>query len=261
MNRPAPSVLDAIHRVVTPESVEFEFVLAGVFGRAVAWLLDRLIILAVYLLLAIILGLLMGGLGQLGVVSALLLYFLLDWGYMVLFESLWAGQTPGKRALGLRVLREGGVRVGFEQVLLRNLARAVDGLPVLYAVGGVAALLSRRHQRLGDLLAGTVVIRERKLAAPRAVQAPGDARTVPDPLLPQRVTRLTQDERALVLDAVRRSDALDLEARLKLFDPLSARLEASLALARPPHLSPENWCRWVAATLVKPAQASTTTPG
>src|SRR5690606_37237315 len=163
MNRPAPSVLDAIHRVGTPASVQFVSALAGVFGRAVAWLLDRLIILAVYLLLAIILGLLMGGLGQRGVVSALLLYCLLDWGYMVLFESLWAGQTPGKRALGLRVLQEGGVRVGFEQVLLRNLARAVDGLPVLYAVGGVATLLSRRHQRLGDLLAGTVVIRERKL--------------------------------------------------------------------------------------------------
>ena len=167
-----------------------------------------------------------------------------------------AGQTPGKRAMGLRVLQEGGVRVGFEQVLLRNLARAVDGLPVLYAVGGVSALLTARHQRLGDLLAGTVVVRERRLKAPEAVRTPADAASAPEPLLPQRVSRLPQEERALVLDAVRRCDGLDLEARLKLFAPLSERLESSMALARPPHLSAENWCRWIAAALVRPAQAA-----
>lgn len=257
MNRPAPSVLDAIHRVITPESVEFEFVLAGVYSRALAWLLDRLIILAVYIMLAICLGLVLGSAAELMTLSAVLVYFLLDWGYMILFESLWSGQTPGKRALGLRVLQEGGVRVGFEQVLLRNLARMVDGLPVLYAVGGVAALLSSRHQRLGDLLAGTVVVRERRLQAPQAVRPPGDGLVVPEPLLPQRVSRLSQDERTLVLDAVRRSEALDLEARLRLFDPLSARLETTMALERPPHLSPENWCRWIAATLVKTSRATT----
>lgn len=258
MNRPAPSVLDAIHRVVTPESVEFEFVLAGIYSRALAWLVDRLVIAAVYVALTICTALLVGGWGELISVTAVLLYFVLDWGYMVLFESLWAGQTPGKRALGLRVLQEGGVRVGFEQVLLRNLARVVDGMPVLYAVGGLAALLSSRHQRLGDLLAGTVVVRERRLKAPEPVETPGDARTLPDPLLPQRVLRLTQEERALVLESVRRSEALDLEARLRLFAPLSERLEASMALARPSHLSPENWCRWIAASLLRPEQPSPT---
>lgn len=261
MNRPAPSVLDAIHRVVTPESVEFEFVLAGLYSRALAWLLDRMIILAVFLALGMSLAWILGGLGQLLSVTTLLLYFVLDWGYMVLFESLWAGQTPGKRTLGLRVLQEGGVRVGFEQVLLRNLARVVDGLPVLYGVGGVTTLLNDRHQRLGDLLAGTVVVRERRLQKPPTVHPPGDARTIPEPLLPQRVSRLTQEERSLVLDAVRRTEALDLEARLKLFDPLSARLEQSMALERPAHLSPENWCRWIAATLVKPVRPSGIPPG
>lgn len=245
----APPVLDAVHRLVTPESVEFEFVLAGSFSRALAWLIDRFAILVLFLTALFVSSLVFVDAPELRSASELVLYFVLDWGYCMLFELLWSGQTPGKRFMGLRVLRESGVRVGFEQTVLRNLARAVDGLPVFYAVGGLFALFTRRQQRLGDLLAGTVVVRERPLEMPRPLTRPEGTKDAPEPLLPQRVARLGREERALVLAAVSRRDELSIEARLALFEQLSERLEDSLSLARPRHLSAEKWCQWVAVTL------------
>lgn len=249
MRSQAPPVLDAVHRLVTPESVEFEFPLAGLYSRALAWLIDRIAIALFFIGALFALYLVLAAAPQLASATAFVLYFVLDWGYSMLFETLWRGQTPGKRVMGLRVLRESGVRVGFEQAALRNLARAVDGLPFLYAVGGLFALFTGKSQRLGDLLAGTIVVRERALEQPHQVARPDGDAAPPDAFLPQRVARLGHDERALVLAAVGRRDELSIEARLMLFEQLSERLEDSLALARPSHLSAEKWCQWIAATL------------
>ncbi|GIV94214.1 MAG: hypothetical protein KatS3mg056_2923 [Chloroflexus sp.] len=89
-----------------------------------------------------------------------ILAFVVNWGYFVFFEWIWNGQTPGKRLLRLRVLREGGRPVDIGAIVVRNLMRAIDFLPLLYGIGLVTMFVDRYHRRLGDLTAGTVVVHE-----------------------------------------------------------------------------------------------------
>jgi uncharacterized RDD family membrane protein YckC len=249
------SLLEATHTVVTPESVEFDFALAGLYSRFLAWLVDGVLVLVAYTLVMIELATALAFTP--GVLSAFsfVLYFLLDWGYGMALETLWSGQTVGKRALGLRVIQESGVRINVYQALLRNLVRPLDRLPLLYGVGGLAALFSAKHQRLGDLLAGTLVVRERRLKVPESLVRPdAEAHLLTDPLFVQRVSRLSTEERELTVAAVLRRDDLAMDARLSLFGQLSARLQEAFGMARPPHLSDEKWCLLVAAALVRSEQ-------
>ncbi|WP_223635250.1 RDD family protein [Corallococcus sp. EGB] len=250
---PTPdTLLDGTHTVLTPEYVEFRFTLAGVYARFLAWLLDALI---VGLATSVVLMALQLGMSAFpGFASALsiVVYFLVDWGYAITLETAWAGQTVGKRVMSLRVIQESGVRIGFYHAALRNLARVVDRLPVLYLVGGSVALVSRSHQRLGDLLAGTIVVRERRLKAPSALETRGNEGLLADPLFASRVKRLSTEERELVLSSALRREELRLEARLTLFSALGARLQDSLAMEKPAHLSDEKWTLLVAAALLPP---------
>ena len=97
-----------------------------------------------------------------GIAIAVLLIFVLLWGYFIFFELTWNGQTPGKRAAGVRVLTSRGEPVTLVHTLVRNVLRIVDALPSFYMVGVISILVTRRSQRLGDLAAGTVVVRERR---------------------------------------------------------------------------------------------------
>jgi uncharacterized RDD family membrane protein YckC len=246
----ADTLLDGTHTVLTPEYVEFRFTLAGLYSRFLAWLLDTLIILVGTSLLLTGLSLSMvffpGFASALGIV----VYFLVDWGYAITLETAWSGQTVGKRALGLRVIQRSGVRIGFYHAALRNLARPVDRLPVLYLVGGLTALLSSSQQRLGDMLAGTIVVRERRLKVPSAIGAPLGEGLLADPLFVSRVKRLSAEVRELVLSAALRREELRMEARLRLFSALGSRLQELLAMQKPAHLSDEKWTLLVAAALL-----------
>lgn len=248
-------LLDGNHTVLTPEYVEFRFTLAGLSSRFLAWLLDTLIVL--FGTSAVLMGLNMVMAAFPGFASALsaVIYFLVDWGYAIALESLWSGQTVGKRVMSLRVIQESGVRIGFYHAALRNLARPVDRLPFLYLVGGISALLSRSHQRLGDMLAGTIVVRERRLRVPSALGAPADEGLLADPLFVSRVKKLSTEERDVVLSAALRREELRLEARLQLFSVLGARLQEALAMEKPAHLSDEKWTLLVAAALLPPPGA------
>lgn len=142
-----------------PEGVDFSLPLAGPLSRFYALAID----FAVYTALC---SLLEKALKVLGLVSQdfanaslLIAFFVVPIAYGVACEWLWRGQTLGKRLLRLRVMDATGLRLRFSQVLMRNLLRAVDALPAFYLVGGMVCLLSRRGQRLGDLAAGTVVVR------------------------------------------------------------------------------------------------------
>lgn len=147
-------LLDTTHSVATPEGVELRLPVAGLAARAMAWLVD-----AVIKSVALIVGAIIAGfLGDLGMGLYLLGIFVLLWLYNVLFEVLADGATPGKKALGLRVMSANGTPVGWTNSLLRNLVRTVDFLPGCYAFGCVAVLLSRDFQRLGDMAAGTLVV-------------------------------------------------------------------------------------------------------
>jgi len=148
------SPLDTAREVLTPEGVALRLLAAGPFPRALAWLID----LAIRLTLLLLATLLFGLLGRLGNGLALLLAFALTWAYPVLFEALCNGQTPGKRALDLRVVAGNGTPVGWMAAFARNLLRVVDLLPAGYATGLVASLFDPWGRRLGDVVAGTLVV-------------------------------------------------------------------------------------------------------
>nr|WP_211194680.1 RDD family protein [Pyxidicoccus fallax] len=253
-------MLDGTHTVLTPEYVEFRFTVAGLYSRFLAWLLDGLIVMGISLAVIMGLGVVSMAFEGLGNALAIVIYFLIEWGYSIALETVWSGQTVGKRALSLRVIQESGVRIGFYHAALRNLARPVDRLPFFYLVGGLAALVSGSHQRLGDMLAGTIVVRERRLRVPSALGTSGEEGLLADPLFVSRVKRLSTEERELVLSAALRREELRLEARLRLFSALGARLQDALAMEKPAHLSDEKWTLLVAAALVPRPDARAPAP-
>jgi uncharacterized RDD family membrane protein YckC len=162
--------LDTTVEVDTPEQVRFRFQVAGPGRRALAYLIDT-IISAVIIFGGVLLISLVGGKEGEGYSQGLiyLLLFAVQWGYYVLFESIGGGTTPGRRALKLRVIKEGGYPIGFIDSVLRNLLRFVDFLPFAYLIGFTAAAVDGRFRRLGDRVAGTlVIVEEQQRIASRA---------------------------------------------------------------------------------------------
>ena len=160
--------------IETPEQVDLYFPIAGVGSRFIALVLDSLLQIAVYLVL-LLLVYVTGAYKSIDTVmehqtdraakwiaaAFILLNFLLVWGYFALFEAFWKGQTPGKRLMKLRVLKDSGRSITLFEALARNLLRVVDYLPSFYLVGVVAMICNRKHKRLGDYVAGTMVVHER----------------------------------------------------------------------------------------------------
>lgn len=149
--------------VVTPENIELRFQMAGLYSRGQAQFYDLFYQIVASLVLHVsplFIG--FGGYGYRGIYAAysIIVYFLLFWGYYPFFELYYDGQTPGKRKLGLRVVTIDGGRVGFAASLARNILRVVDFLPICFLTGMASILFSDRHQRLGDIAAGTIVIRD-----------------------------------------------------------------------------------------------------
>src|SRR6185503_12494581 len=187
---PSPSVLPSLAQTVdveTPELVVFSYTIAGVGSRVYAALIDALIVIAMIIVIGITIGTLTPdrtGPGAPGAVDAwavavfLLAVFCVLWGYYVLFEGLADGQTPGKRLLRLRVVRDGGYSVTFGASAIRNLVRLVDIMPPpSYGVGLASIVISRSGKRLGDFAAGTIVVREAIVTelAPAAAPPPDES--------------------------------------------------------------------------------------
>ncbi len=166
-------------KIDTPENVTFDYSVAGIGSRFLAALVDTFII---GLLQVIVFGTLLWVLSRMSGFSLLdssgsssdakvlywvfgilvLLSFVFYWGYYIFFEILWNGQTPGKRLVSLRVIRVDGTPVSASEVVIRNLVRTIDLLPVAYGVGVVTMFVTHNSRRLGDLSAGTVVVHEKK---------------------------------------------------------------------------------------------------
>lgn len=153
-------------RVRTPEGAEFSFRLASPVLRLVALLVDWAVIVTAFSTLMTVIALLKVVSADVAGWLAVVSYFLIAYGYDMACEWRWRGQTLGKRLLRLRVIDARGLRLTLPQIVLRNLLRMIDTLPGPYLVGGLAALLNRRGQRLGDLAAGTLVIWEPAEPAP-----------------------------------------------------------------------------------------------
>jgi len=155
-------------RFLADLEVGVDLPVARLGSRALAQIVDLAILFTVGIALVFMTGFLSALTGGSGVFFAILIVgqFLVYWGYFFLWELLASGQTPGKRLAGLRVVHTDGTNLGPAACLVRNLLRVVDVLPFGYGVGSVAVLLTQRAQRLGDLAAGTLVVREDRRAAP-----------------------------------------------------------------------------------------------
>ena len=157
----------------TPELVDIEMPLAGIGSRFIALLVDYLIWFAAFLLLVFLAATLLPGIKAFSKISAqwavaivIFIIFLFNWGYFTLFEAFWNGRTPGKRVAGIRVIQRSGRAIGLFESMARNLVRYVDQFPFFYAVGVITMFVTKQHQRLGDLAAGTLVVRDREQEAP-----------------------------------------------------------------------------------------------
>lgn len=219
-----PTLVDRQVAVETPEHVAVGYELADLGSRFAALLIDGLILFGGVLVLAVGLPLLgawlgvSGMLAGLGVAAITLLVFAWMWGYFVYFEGLRDGQTPGKRRMGIRVVHDGGYPVTVRGAAVRNLLRVVDMQPgATWLVGGAAMMLHGETKRLGDMAAGTVVVRERTAAVlPEEAAAAAEAAGPP---------RLSAEEFDTLAKYVARRAALQPEVRGGLARRLLDRLE------------------------------------
>jgi uncharacterized RDD family membrane protein YckC len=224
--------LDAVVRLDTPERIVFDHPLAGPFRRFCAYLMDLGLVL-VLMLVALLASLVLSGGSQSSLGPAFVAFFLITWGYGAFWEGLFNGQTPGKRALGLRVISQRGVPITAVQAVLRNLVGTVDGLvPFFFLTGLTSMLLTSKLQRLGDLAAGTIVVIEERRSRLGLIRIPVQEPRVREILdhLPIRVAAGSTLARALS-DYVRRRHRFGRGLREELAEPLARPLRARFGLS------------------------------
>jgi uncharacterized RDD family membrane protein YckC len=222
--------------VRTPESIEFTYALAGLGSRFLAWFVDFAIQLCI--IVAIFFGALFAfaKLPSNGVVSdsaaaklgaailiaiIVIVLFTILFGYFIAFEAFWNGQTPGKKLLGIRVVRDGGYPIDFGASLIRNLIRVAELLIGLYALSAISATISPENKRLGDIAAGTIVVRDARLAIPTLDVLRRGAEPVYG-----ATAFLSGDERALIKRFLDRRDELNAAKRQELAAQLAGRVRA-----------------------------------
>jgi uncharacterized RDD family membrane protein YckC len=258
--------------IETPELVAIDMPVAGIGSRFVALLVDYLIWLVTIIAIIFLISLVdpslstFSKLGEKWAVALFILVpFLLYWGYFTLFEAFWNGRTPGKRLAKIRVIQRSGRGIGLFESMTRNFLRIVDQFPLVYAVGVVSIFLTRQHQRLGDLAAGTLVVHEREELA--ASSAGRSTRTLtagifenragrmdPSPAKPldlpmSGVQRLgTADLEVLEGFFARRLD-FSLETRAELAQRIAAGMRAKAGLESPDGVSTETFLEEIARQL------------
>jgi len=237
----------------TPENVAFGYQVAGIGSRFLATLIDTLlvfllqiVVVVVYVVILNVLDIDRSGSASAWIAAIMgIIIFIFYWGYYILFEVFWNGQSPGKRWTGLRVIRSDGTPITLSEALIRNLVRIVDFLPAMYGVGVITMFIDSRSRRLGDMAAGTLVVHDR---APISIQSLSKKREVNlRPWAMEKikvsldgfpVERLTNDELNLIEDFLGRRDQLThrdqlavqilntLHTRLGLPPPTIGRYEA-----------------------------------
>lgn len=250
---------------MTPEAVPLDLPVADIGSRGLAYLLDAFLVgtLLVALVLA---GSTLGDAVPvlpewLGVTLVLLLLFGVQLGYPIGFETFWHGRTPGKAAMGLRVVTIEGAPVGFRHAAIRATLGLVDFQLTLGVVGVLTALLSHRTQRLGDLVAGTLVLRERTGAG----SAVAERFPVPAGLEAHAaqldVTALGPGDYQAVRSLLQRAARLDPATRRRLAERLADTLAPKVRPAPPPGVPADAWLQTVAAAYQRrsrPAAPATT---
>ena len=256
--------------VATPEQVDLRFPVSGIGSRFLAHLLDVVLITAAYLLFFLLMY--VTNAGKAGVeaidhqstraqnwwtAGVIIVNFLFTWGYFVLFEAFWHGQTPGKRVMKIRVIKDSGRAMTLFESMARNLLRVIDTLPGFYLVGVITMLCNRSSKRVGDLAAGTLVVHERLEEQPllthnsrtftaslypeEQMRVPTNAaRAAQDQTLPaDAVARLKNDDLHLVETFFSRALDLTVERRAELAARVSATVCSRMGFVRPETMGPE----------------------
>lgn len=236
--------------------MELEFAVAGVGSRFVAVLIDHMIMAGLFLLLGLMWGFLASSvvnrvnlLGKWILAMFIALNFVLYWGYFTLFEAFWRGQTPGKHIMKLRVIKDAGRQITLFEAMSRNLLRIIDYLPFFYLAGVITMLCTKRHQRLGDLVAGTIVVHERGDEQPLLIERgtsimPARSSPAVDPIwssavqnarsLPaDAVAKLRPDDLLLIESFFARALDLSLTTRAEIAGRIAAQMAARMDLSVP----------------------------
>ncbi|NDJ33638.1 MAG: RDD family protein [Chloroflexi bacterium] len=250
-------------QIETPENVAFGYEVAGLGTRFMAAMVDHVILLVLYVLLY--------GAGffialalapdietlietQGGIVLAVvgLIAFFLLWGYFIVFETLWNGQSPGKRLLRVRVIRVDGLPAGFTEAVIRNLVRIVDLLPTAYGAGVITMFVNPQARRLGDLAAGTLVVFDEGEVSLKSLRKEQSAKAVENPKYyfvteETRVGQLTEQDAALIEDYLKRRG--DLTNREIVACRIMARIRERLGEEDVPTMHIASIERWLAEVL------------
>jgi len=257
--------------IETPELVAIQMPVAGIGSRFIALLIDYLIWLAGLLFLGWIFAFFLPAISAFNRLSEqwayalfVFLIFLLNWGYFTLFEAFWNGRTPGKRVARIRVIQRSGRAIGLFESMARNFIRYIDMFPWLvpYAVGTVAIFVTRDHQRLGDLAAGTLVVRERVEETPMSTESTrtftanifAPAIPVPEPhagfSLPDNgVAKLSGSDLQVLESFFARRLDMPLATREALAQKIAAAIQAKSGLELPPGVSIETFLEIAARQL------------
>lgn len=229
--------------IQTPENVAFGYQIAGLGSRFMATLVDTLLIFFLQVVVILVATLIMAAvsisteseelsgwvIAILGLIAALF-----SWGYYVFFEMLWNGQSPGKRWVGLRVIRADGTPITLSESLIRNLARLVDFLPIAYGIGIVTMFIDKQSRRLGDLAASTLVVQDRApitlqdLSVKRSLHLHSQANVSLEGF---PIERLTNDDLNLIEDFLHRREQLTHRNQLAL--QILTRLYSRLGMPPP----------------------------
>jgi uncharacterized RDD family membrane protein YckC len=232
----------------TPEQIALELQVAGIGSRFLAIAVDTVLQLVLYTTGFMALSLVEVPLSQLsfvGVVGpalAILFGFSVYWGYFAAFEIFWSGRTPGKRLAGIRVIKETGRPINALEAIGRNVLRAIDFLPVAYATGLVCMMLNKHSRRLGDYVAGTIVVHDKRTEEVRPdwnldAQAPGGSASI---------TRITPEELQLIETYLHRRLDLDDAVRSDMAQRIVSRIAGKTGLQPAPDQTIDDFLEGVA---------------
>ena len=207
----------------TPEGVVFSLQLAGPITRFMSWVIDLACISAISSILNILFKIIGMISHDFAMAVGILTYFVVSIGYGIATEWYWQGQTLGKRLLRLRVMDEQGLRLQFSQIVIRNLLRFIDSLPLFYMVGGMACLISKKAQRLGDFAANTLVVWNPSVSKPdlnQILQGKYNSFCQYPHIEARLRQRISPQEAGIALQAIMRREEIEPNARIELFNDI-----------------------------------------
>jgi uncharacterized RDD family membrane protein YckC len=239
--------------IETPEQVALDYQIAGIGSRFMAFAIDTLYQALIFALVLLILAFTMPTiekyLGRLGedwtIAITIFFFFGLYWGYFAFFEAIWKGQTPGKRNVAIRVVKDSGRSINTFEAVSRNLLRSIDQLPGIYVFGLVSMAVSKENRRIGDFVAGTLVVHEKS-----AIEIDADLQDLSHSTAYIMSTAgLTATDLEVIETFLHRRLTLEEMVRSQMADRIIAHLGTKITITPDPGQSPEQYLEVVAKAI------------